>query len=104
MAFGRRPTGAEREAATAAAQSSPNQVNLPGRGVIRLRQSMLMVSKQTARELMRMRQLLDQVGLSEVEAELGPADYADMVADFNTLRAAVLQASPSLADQVPDEL
>ena len=104
MAFGRRPTGQEREAARAEAAATPNRVNLPARGAVRLREAVFQISKQTARELTRLRKVMEQVGVSELETQLGAADYADLVADFNAIRSAVLQATPSLADQVPDEL
>lgn len=104
MPFGRRPDQAEQNAAKAASQASPNNINQPERGVVRLRRDMSQLAKMNAAQLRRMRSTHDKVGAAALEASLGTPDYTDFVADFNALRAAVLQMSPDLADIVPDAL
>jgi len=65
---------------------------------------MAQLAKMTAQQLARMRRTHDSIGAGELETVLGTPDYDDFVSDFNTLRDAVLQACPELADTMPDSL
>jgi hypothetical protein len=62
------------------------------------------LAKMNAIQLQRMRSNHDRVGAAAMETALGTTDYNDFVADFNTLRTAVLQMCPDLAELVPDAL
>ena len=104
MGFGRRPTGSEIAAARQAAQDNPSEINSPVRNVLRLRRDMNQMIRRAARELSRMRRVHDSVGAVALQAELGTDEYNDFVADYNTIRAALLQASPDLSSEVPDAL
>jgi hypothetical protein len=100
--FCRPPTEEEREAIRASRAANPNTLETATTAVASMRNTLCRTVRETARSLSRTRAAHDLIGAAAVEAELGAADYAELQAEFNGLRAAILAVDP--AAEVPAAL